>query len=63
MLRQRDESRSMLVHRLVLGDQFVKVDCLLSDVSRALLVWFEAKSVAAFDHIGRAETEAKNRKF
>ena len=53
----------MLVHRLVLGDQFVKVDCLLSDVSRALLVWLEAKSVATFDHIGWAEAEAKNRKF
>ena len=53
----------MLVHRLVLSDQFVKVDSLLSDVSRTLLVWLEAKSVATFDHIGWAEAEAKNRKF
>ena len=53
----------MFTHRLVLGDQLVEVDRLLSDVRGALLILFETKSVATFDHITWAETEAKNRKF
>ena len=50
----------MLTHGLVLGDEFVKIDCLFGNIRRALLIWLEAEGVTTFDHVHRAEAEAKD---
>lgn len=49
----------MLTNRGVLCNELVKVDSLFSDVLRALLVWFQAKSVPTFDHVHWAEAETQ----
>ena len=48
----------MLIHGLVLCDEFVEVDGLISYILRALLVRLKAKGVSAPNHVHWAETEA-----
>ena len=60
VVREIYESRPIHILLLIFLDQFVKVDCLVSHVLWALLVWFETKSMATFVHVHWAESEAEN---
>ena len=53
----------MVVFLLIFIDELFKIDCLVSDVLRALLVMFKTKGKSTSVHLHWTKTEAKEIEF
>ena len=60
MLRQIDKPGTEHILLRVLIYELVKVNCLVSNIRRALLVGINTKGVATFYHVRRAEAETQD---